>query len=371
MNSTAKILIVDDNADIHKVLEMLFQTAKDTNTFKPVILHAYNGLDALEILVINPDIDVIVLDLDMPIMDGFETLTHIKADLRFKAIPVCVFSANKDDSCKSLKMGASDFMSKEGDYLEIKLRVMNLIENKRQAEAGLQAKIDFLATVSHELRTPMNGVFGGTQLMRMTELTAKQSEYIKMVEESAKNMMNSVYNVFSFLQSENPLHHLPAVPFSLSSIMQETIDTLSIESGHYDVVPVVEIRPDLPDKLIGLPDKIKLISHHLIGNAIKFSPSGEVAVRIEPGFQDDSSVQLCFTVTDTGIGIPPEIQASIFEPFTQADSSKKRKFGGLGIGLSIASRVAQMMGSSLNVESGSGGSTFSFAVSCGIDSGSG
>ena len=136
MNSTAKILIVDDNADIHEILEKLFKTDEDAGAFRSVILHADNGLDALGVILANPDIDVIVLDLDMPVMNGFETLAHIKGDLRFKAIPVCVFTVSKDDSIKALILGASDFINKQGDYLEIRLRVLNIIENKRRVEAS-------------------------------------------------------------------------------------------------------------------------------------------------------------------------------------------------------------------------------------------
>jgi len=368
MNSTAKILIVDDNAAIHEILEKLFITGNDTDFLRPVVLHADNGLDALEMLLINPDVDVIVLDLDMPVMNGFETLAHIKGDLRFKAIPVCVFTASKDDSIKALKLGASDFMSKQGDYLEIKLRVWNLIEHKRQAEASERAKIDFLANVSHELRTPMNGVIGGMQLLQMTEMTDEQLDYVEIVDQSTRRMMDMIESVLSFLKSENPLHYLPVMPFSLRTIVQETIDGLKTEAEHNGITPMVDIHPDITDNLTGLPDKIQLIFQHLLSNAIKFSPSGRVAVRVEPGVRDEKSVQLRCSVTDTGIGIPAEIQACIFEPFTQADGSKTRKFGGLGIGLSIAGRMVKLMGGSLNVESSQGGgSTFSFAVSCGID----
>ncbi|MEI6306746.1 MAG: response regulator [Deltaproteobacteria bacterium] len=118
MNKTAKILVVDDNPAIHDILTKLFVSRAEVGG-TGLTLHADNGLEALEILVSNPDIDVIVLDLNMPVMDGFEFLAHIKDDLRFRAIPVCVFSGNKDDSTKALKLGAGDFINKPGDYSRI------------------------------------------------------------------------------------------------------------------------------------------------------------------------------------------------------------------------------------------------------------
>jgi signal transduction histidine kinase len=267
-----------------------------------------------------------------------------------------------------LNLGARDFINKPGDYMEIRLRVLNLIESKRRAEAGEEAKINFLATVGHELLTPMNGVIGMTQLLQTTELTDEQSEYVEMLEQAANNMMTMIDNVLSFLQSENPLHHLPVIPFALRAAVQESIDSLASEAAKGSVTLAVEIHPDLPETLTGLPDKLQLIFHHLLTNAIKFSPAGKVVVRIEPGARDETSVQLCCSVTDTGIGIAPEKQLSIFEPFVQGDASNSRKFGGLGIGLSIACRLVQMMGGSIKVESSpGGGSKFSFVVGCGIE----
>ena len=131
----------------------------------------------------------------------------------------------------------------------------------------------------------------------------------------------------------------------------------------------VEVHPDIPDNLTGLPDKLQLIFHHLLRNAIQFSPAGTVVARIEPGEQAEKSILLHCSVTDTGVGVPPETQSMIFEPFTQADASSKREFGGLGIGLSIASRVVRLMGGSIQVaDNPGGGSIFSFTVRCGIAS---
>ena len=368
MNCAVKILIVDDNPAIHKILEPLLRL--QLNNTPSVILHADNGRSALDILGTNPDTDVIILDLNMPVMNGFEFLTIAREDVRIRSIPVCIFSGNEGDATKALKLGALDFILKPGNYQEIKLRVLNLIERKRLTEAGARSRINFLATVSHELRTPMNGVCGGIQLLQTTELDEEQSEYIEVLERSAQNMMTMINGVLNFLQSENPLHNLPVIPFSLRTTMQKSLDDLASRAVTSGVTLALEIHSALPDNLTGLPDKIQLIFHHLLSNAIKFSPSGSATVRIEPGAQDETSVQLLCSVTDTGIGIAPETQSSIFEPFTQADASPTRAFEGLGIGLSIAGRIAQMMGGAIKVESVPGvGSTFSFVVTCGIDVG--
>ena len=367
MYTAAKILIVDDHPAIHAILAKLFDGRGESGA-KPVILNADNGQAALDILAGNPDIDVIILDLNMPVMDGFELLAHIKGDLRFQAIPVCVFSGNKDDSVKALKLGARDFINKPGDYFGIKIRVANLIESKRQAEASERAKINFLATVSHELRTPMNGVIGMTQLLQTTELTVEQSEYVETIEESADDMMAIINNVISFLGSEAPLHHMPIIPFSLRVIAHDSMSQFISRALENNVAVDVDIHPDIPDRLLGLPDQLQTIFYHLLNNAVTFSPSGTVCLRIMPGVHKESSVQLLCSIADTGIGISAEKQSSIFKPFTQADGSFTRKFGGLGIGLSIADRLVQMMGSSLAVESAPGcGSTFSFSVLCTLD----
>ncbi|MFZ4855224.1 MAG: ATP-binding protein [Desulfuromonadaceae bacterium] len=366
MNSAAKILIVDDNPNIHEILEQLLLSHVNGTT--AVILHADNGRNALDILGTNPDTDVIILDLNMPVMDGFEFLAIIKADARIDSIPVCVFSGNEGDATKALELGALDFIPKPGNYQEIKLRILNLIARKRQIEAGRRARIDFLHTVSHELRTPMNGVYGAMQLLQMTELTDEQSEYVEMLEQSTQTIMTMINSVLNLLQSENPLHNLPVIPFSLRATLQETVDDLASRAGNGGVTLTRDLHPALPDNLIGLPDKIQLIFHHLLCNAIKFSPSGSVTVRIEPGERNETSVQLLCSVTDTGIGITPETHSAIFEPFTRAEASLTRTFGGLGIGLSIAGRIVQLMGGVMRVESIPGvGSTFSFAVTCGID----
>ncbi|MEI6206587.1 MAG: ATP-binding protein [Desulfuromonadales bacterium] len=361
----AKILIADDNPGIHDILGKLFSSGEAGKM--PLILHAGDGREALDILSKNPDTDVIVLDLDMPVMDGFETLARIKADLRLQAIPVCVFSGSKDDSAQALSLGARDYIIKPGDYREVRIRVLNLVESKRRSEESEQAKTHFLATVSHELRTPMSGVIGAVQLLQTTDMTVEQSEYVELLEQSANNMMTKINDVLNFLQSENPFHHLPSVPFSLRATMLELIGSLAKAAEMNAVAMELDIHHSLPDNLTGLPDKIQLIFHQLLSNAIKFSPSGKVIARIEPGLLDETQVQLRCSVTDTGVGIPPEKLSRIFEPFTQADSSSTRKFDGLGIGLSIASRIVQMMGGTMNVESASsGGSTFSFTVGCGI-----
>ncbi|MDD2364637.1 MAG: ATP-binding protein [Desulfuromonadaceae bacterium] len=368
MYNTAKILIVDDNQNIHDILERLFSRGEDGSP--QLILHADNGRVALDILANNPDIDVIVLDLDMPVMDGFEALALIKADLRLQTIPVCVFSSSKDDSTKALKLGAVDYIIKPGDYQEIRIRVLNLIESKRRSEAGELAKTNFLANVSHELRTPMNGILGIAQMLEDTDLTAEQAEYVDLLEQSANDMMNIINNCLNFLQSENPLHALPSVSFSIKTVLQELFASLVKEAEMNGVTMELDIQPSLPENLIGLPDKIQLIFRHLLSNAIKFSPSGKVVVAIERGVHDDTSVQLVCSVSDTGVGIPEEKMTAVFEPFTQADNSSTRKFGGLGIGISIANRMVQMMGGAIHLENNpAGGSRFSFVISCGVGRG--
>jgi signal transduction histidine kinase/AmiR/NasT family two-component response regulator len=365
---TPKILIADDLAEIHYLMELhLTEYGKTVNQI-PVFLHAEDGQTALDLLTMNPDTDVVVLDLSMPVMNGFEFLIQIQNDLRLRRIPVCVFSSNKNDSAKSLALGARDYVYKPGDYDEIVLRVFNLIGTKRLAEASDQSKSAFLSIVSHELRTPMNGVIGGVQLLQMSDQSEETTTYIEIIKTSAQRMMGMINSILDYLHSETPLHHLPVMAFPLRATVQETIESLSSAVAGNNVTLVVTISADLPDNLVGLADKLQLILHHLLSNAVKFSPSGKVTIQIEPGRKDPVSVQLLCSIIDTGIGIPMDAESRIFDPLTQADESLTRSFGGLGLGLSIASRIVQMMGGSIQAERNpGGGSTFRFAVTCGID----
>lgn len=362
MEKPAKFLVVDDSQDTHDMMDLIFNVPGEPGQ-KPVILHGWTGLEALEILAANQDVDVVVLDLVMPRLDGFEVLTRLAADPRFRTIPVLVFSAGRDEAVKALRLGARDFVNKPGDYLEMKLRILNLVESKRRADASDRSKIDFLSVVSHELKTPMNGVIGMAQALRDLDPSPEQSECLSALEDSSRKMMSLINNLLWFLESENPLHRLPRVPFNLEEVLEASWAPLRPEAARTGVRVETSVDPGIPQALLGLPDKIQLVLFHLVGNAIRFSPGGKVKVSALLLDSGAGTVDLSFSVADTGCGFPPEWKDRLMEPFTQADATETRRLGGLGIGLSIASRLIQMQGGVLDVHSRPGlGSTFRFTL---------
>lgn len=361
MDRPPKLLVIDDGAEAHQMVELLFSVPGGTGP-RPVLLHADDGREGLSLLQSHQDTDAIVLDLQMPVMDGFEFLTRIRQDRRLSGIPVLVFSGNREDSTKALKLGARDFVNKPGDYVEIHLRILNLIEGKRKTEAADRMRTDFLSVVSHELRTPMNGILGMAQTLKDSGLNDEQSLYLDALERSSDKMLTLVNNVLSYLESDSPLHTLPRTAFSLEGLLRATVDAQADRAAQNGVTLELSLEPEVPDRLVGLPDKLQTALGHLIGNAVKFSPGGRVTVGVgrEPS---DTGVVLRFSVQDNGVGFAPERKESLFEPFVQADGSETRRFGGLGIGLSIASRLLGRLGGILDASSLPGrGSRFEFTL---------
>jgi signal transduction histidine kinase len=359
MEKPMKILVVDDSPDTHEMVELLFGASGRPGVHSAIV-HAENGRDGLKQLTAHPDLDVVILDLTMPVMDGFAFLEQVRNG-RFASIPVCVFTGNQEEASKALGLGARDFVRKPGDYQELRLRIINLVDQKRRAQASERAKIDFLAVVGHELRTPMNGIVGMAQAIRDDGLTPQQSDYLDALETSSRRMMVLINNVLNFLESDNPLLGVPRISFGLRETLAAVLEVYAETARRNGIDAEVLVEPAVPDRLIGLPDKLRLILDQLVGNAVKFSPGGKVVIGVDIESHGESEVYLVFSVQDTGIGLPAEDQERILEPFTQQDGSVTRSFGGLGLGLSIAHRTIQMLGGFLEVQSKPGrGSTFRF-----------
>jgi signal transduction histidine kinase/CheY-like chemotaxis protein len=273
--------------------------------------------------------------------------------------------------------GVDDGGDEQRDLIRISDLIRDLIAERERhlaqlkasadaADAANRAKSDFLANMSHEIRTPMNGIIGMADLALEADDEAERLDYLRIVKSSAESLLGIINDILDFSKIEAGKLDVEQVAFHLPQTVQGVLETLGVRAREKGLRIVADLPAQIPRQVVGDPTRLRQVLLNLVGNAIKFTESGEVRVGVRLDNGSDSSARLEFSVCDTGIGIPADKLDSIFEAFSQADTSTTRKYGGTGLGLSITSRLVELMGGVLKVESRPDeGSTFCFTLPMG------
>ncbi|MBD3288611.1 response regulator, partial [candidate division KSB1 bacterium] len=238
-----------------------------------------------------------------------------------------------------------------------------ILEAKKAAESANKAKSEFLANMSHEIRTPMNGIIGLTDILNNTSLTSEQLQYLSMIKNSSMQLLSILNDILDFSKIEAGQLDLENIEFDIRHAVESIIDLFIKKAEEKKIELTLFISNKVPHYVIGDPARLRQILINLTGNALKFTEQGEINININMEKETQNCTVLRFSVSDTGIGIPPDRQKEIFKSFTQADSTTARKFGGTGLGLTISTQLVHMMNGTIDVESEQGkGSTFFFTI---------
>lgn len=357
-----KILAVDDDA---LSLEMLASILSDRGA---VCCLARDGREAMDIAEVSPDIDIMILDLQMPVMSGFDVLRQCKGNPYLNDLPVVVVAADHAEKLASLKLGADDFLAKPYNHEELELRIVKLVDARRLAQAARKAKQEFLSIASHELRTPMHQIKGMAELLEDSLTPEEQQELIGQLKQSARNLTHIIRDILYYTQLDQGAARSSVDAFSLHATIYEALDSLEESAARKGLRLKRHIPGQLSDYLNGHSYYIYRVLTILVENAIKFSRGGDIDITMcEYPFGSNESRFSC-TVANHGQVIPAGFRERVFEPFIQADASRSRAEGGLGLGLAIARRLVELMGGTISLAEcdDEGHNSFTFTFHCGL-----
>lgn len=378
-----KILIVDD------LIENLISLEAILEDFEIDLVRAFSGEDALK-LTLKDEYALAILDVQMPGMNGYETLELMRQRKKTKYLPVIFVSAIHQSDLhiiKGIETGAVDFIPKPiiPDILKGKVRVfldlylqrkrlddllsqmedanLNLKIAKNKAEIATQTKSMFLANMSHEIRTPLNGVIGLSKLLQKTPLNDDQKELLNIITTSGENLLLIINDILDFSKIESGQIQFEFIDFELKTVVNNVYQLMKFKADENGIGLNYHISEKVPPVLNGDPLRISQILMNLVNNAIKFTHDGKVDIHIEPIDRSGNTVRLLFRVADTGIGISEEGKQLLFKEFSQAESSISREYGGTGLGLAISKNLVNLMNGEIGVDSQLGqGSEFWFRL---------
>jgi len=389
---TVTVLLIDDQNMIGEAVRRMLAEEKD------IAFHFCSDPAKAISTAAEVSPTVILVDLVMPDVDGLTLMRFLHANALTRDIPVVVLSTTEDPKIKAsaFSRGANDYMVKLPDRLELVARIrhhskgyINLLEKneafkallesqkaleeaKEQAVAATRAKSDFLACMSHDIRTPMNAIIGMTDVLAETELGAEQTNYLRVLRSAGETLLGLINDILDFSKIEAGQLHLENIGCNLRELVRDTVEISQVRAKEKGLSITTAIEADVPNGVMTDPTRLRQILINLLSNAIKFTEKGVVSVGIVHEKTGPDANTLRVAVTDSGIGIPRDKQASLFQKFMQVDSSTTRKYGGTGLGLAICKQLVELMKGRIWLESEPGkGSTFYFTIELSLNEAAG